>query len=1198
MLSALLLAAAMFAAPPSAAAGAVDAAGIAPPLTPSFRHYGEVDGLPSDATYTAVQDHSGYLWIGTRDGLARFDGNTFRIFRHDPKDHDSLPANDVSAVLVDAQGRLWVGGEANGLNLYHPERDGFTHWLHDPRDSRSLSGNDVLSIAQDAEGNLWVGVYAGGLNRLLANQRDFSHVRHRNNDPVSLLSDNVSSLAPAADGGLWIGTDAGLQHRDRTGHLIHIVLAPDVATAAVWQLTADAGGVDVDSDAGFFHVDAQRRAQRIGASSVTYASLRDSDGGVWIARQGGLDLVSANGITRHYAPHNGVAGSLTGAVPVGLVQDDEGGVWISLLDGGLDYLPPQWRAFDAWRHVPEDAASLASNRVIALARAPDATLLVGGTNGVLDRLDPHTGAVEHLSAAVDLKRSSINAVAEDSRGRLWIGHQFGLRLDDQGRLRDIDFGGDSKRNTVRLLQVARDGAVYMAGLENGVSRIDPETLALTALAAPAPGSAARQVREFRENKDGTIWAASGAGLARLAPGDNSFHFVPGVARGGVDAFAFAPDGTLWLARNDSLQHYSLGAVRSHALETVDGTDGWPAVTVGGLAVDADGHVWATTPRGLFGYDPVTRHTHLYALAEGLGNPEFARYTLLPDIDGNLYAGSLGGVIGIRTAALNGKTPVPQVVLAALSVRRDGQTLQLDPRKPVTLRWDDRELTATAHALSFVDPQLTHYRFLLAGFDPDWINTAERDTREFSSLRSGDYSLKVEAAIGASAWGIARTPLAVHIATPPWATPWAQAIYAIAIALLIGLIVWTTRRRLEQRHRYALIAQRQQFAEQASAAKTHFLSGMAHEIRTPMTGVLGMTELLLNTPLDVRQRGYADGIRRSGALLMRQVNDALDLARIEAGKLELGDAPFDPATLLQEITALEQGLAAQKGLALQVAIGDDAPRALRGDALRLQQVLLNLVHNALKFTRSGGVRLILERDNPGAVFTVSDSGPGMSAEECARVFQRFEQTEAGRRGNGSGLGLAISRELVALMGGRVELHSEPGVGSTFRVHVPLAECASIAQPPVSNAAGQVASVARNLLLVEDDAVAAEVISGLLQAQGHSVTHAPNALAALAEVETATRAFDIILLDLDLPGMDGCTLAMALRERGYAGPMLAVTASSRGDEETRIAAAGINALLRKPILPDTLREALEKVSEGRIENPDHHPGRGAVATRDPS
>ncbi|HJU25657.1 MAG TPA: ATP-binding protein, partial [Rhodanobacteraceae bacterium] len=517
--------------------------------------------------------------------------------------------------------------------------------------------------------------------------------------------------------------------------------------------------------------------------------------------------------------------------------------------------------------------------------------------------------------------------------------------------------------------------------------------------------------------------------------------------------------------------------------------------------------------------------------------------------------------------------------------------QLDPAHAVSLDWSDRELTATAHALSFADPQHNRYRFLLGGFDPDWVDTGTRDTREFSSLGAGDYRLQVSAATGTGAWSAPSAPVLLHIAAPPWVRPWAMVLYALAGLLLVVFAWFLMRRRLEQRHRFALAAQRQQLAEQASAAKTRFLAGMAHEIRTPMTGVLGMTELLLGTPLDARQRGYADGIRRSGALLLRQVDDALDLARIEAGKLHLKEAPFDPAALLREVVALEQGLAAQKGLALRVEIEPDAPRRMNGDALRVQQVLLNLTHNALKFTQTGSVLLRLARQDDDVVLSVIDSGPGMTEEECARVFERFEQTEHGRRERGTGLGLSICRELVALMGGRIEARPQPGQGCAFHVRLPLEE--DDAEPSPQAAAGNASSTATapgpaggaspaslTLLLVEDDPTIAEVLTGLLRAQGHGVLHAPNALAALTELETSGKRFDALLCDLDLPGMDGQTLARLLRERGCSEPIIAVTASSRGDEEQRVRDAGMDALLRKPVLPERLREVLGKTVNGEL------------------
>ena len=1159
-------------------AGASPAHAVPTDASPTFRHYGVVDGLPSDAAYTVAQDQQGYIWIGTRDGLARFDAQTFRIFRHDPNDPGSLPANDVSVLLIDRNGNLWAGGEGNGLNLFQPRSGGFAHWRHDSRDAAGLSGNDVMALTQTSDGAVWVGVYGGGLNRLRADGRGFEHLRHAH----GLMSDNVTALAADTRGGLWIGTDAGVQYRDARGHFAASALPGTDKPVSVWQLNVDHDGVDAATDAGVFHVDGGFVAQRVGAAIPAYASLRQAGGELWIGRQDGVDLLTAEGSARHYAPSAGVAGSLPGALATGFLRDREGGIWIALLDGGVAYLAPQWRAFDTWRHRPDDPSSLSLDRVRALALAPDGTLLAGGGKGALDRLDPRDNGIRHLAAAAGLGDSSISALAQDARGRLWIGHRRGLRVLDGTQAHDVGVNDASLRHGVWALLIAHDGAVYFAGVGTGVTRVDPQDFALTPIAPPAQSDVAQEVKQLRETGDGAIWAASQAGLARMAPRTNAFDFVPGVARGAVDAFAFAADGSLWLARNDRLQHYALHAGRARRLATVGAADGWPAVEVGGLETGADRRVWAITPRGLVVYDPRARRVHLYAAESGLGNPELTAHTLLRGADGTLYAGSFDGVIAIRPDALHVDDTPPQVALASLSVRRDGRLLQLDPTARLALGWNDRDLTATARALSYADPQRNRYRFRLSGFDPDWVDTGTRDTREFSSLRAGDYRLQVSAASGDGAWSAASAPVLLHIGAPPWATPWAWAAYALAALLLLAYAWWLMRKRWEQRHRLALSAQRQRLAEQADAAKTRFLATMSHEIRTPMTGVLGMAELLQRTGLDARQRGYVDAIRRSGALLLRQVNDALDLARIEAGKLELSAAPFDPAALLHEAAAIEAGLAAQKGLSLDVALAADAPRALQGDALRVQQIVLNLTHNALKFTRRGGVTLRLARNaDHHALFEIADSGPGMSADECARLFRRFEQAGHGRAHGGSGLGLAISGELVALMDGHIEVESRVGHGSTFRVHLPLPECASDAAPEAVAATAppsdRSSARALRVLLVEDDPLAAEVIAGLLRAQGHAATHAPNALAALSEIESVRHTFDAILLDFDLPGMDGCALARLLRARGLRTPIVAITASAHGDEETRARDAGMNVFLRKPILPEPLREALDAATD---------------------
>jgi CheY-like chemotaxis protein len=325
----------------------------------------------------------------------------------------------------------------------------------------------------------------------------------------------------------------------------------------------------------------------------------------------------------------------------------------------------------------------------------------------------------------------------------------------------------------------------------------------------------------------------------------------------------------------------------------------------------------------------------------------------------------------------------------------------------------------------------------------------------------------------------------------------------------------------------------------------------------------MAELLQGSALDPGQRAQVEAIQRAGGHLLRLVNDALDLARIEAGRLPLEVSAFELRPLLDEVAGLLQPLAAAKPLSFVLQADPALPVAFEGDATRLRQILFNLGHNAIKFCAHGEVRLRVSPRSPeGLVLEVEDTGPGLDAEQQVRLFQRFE---AGSR-SGSGLGLAISQELAMAMGGSIRVRSEPGQGACFRVELPL----PAAPPPFPLAPPRGHAAPRRVLLVEDEPLVAEVVTALLQRQGHQVVRAPQGLAALAELETGV--FDLALLDLDLPGIDGIALARLVRARGHTLPMLALTARSDPAAEPAARAAGMDGFLRKPVTGDVLAGAL--------------------------
>ncbi|MNM20718.1 Aerobic respiration control sensor protein ArcB [compost metagenome] len=1152
----------------------------AQPVPPSPRQVTVFDGLPSNTVNRMAEDRYGYLWIATNDGLARYDGRNYRIWRSE----DGLRDNRIWSVLVDARNELWIGTENAGLVRMSADRRQLRFY---DRSSQPLMGsNTVWSLAATPDGSIWFGTHEGGLYRLDSNDRLQRFLPEANN-PRSVPAASVPYLATLADGSLWVGTKHGVARW--TGTDFERIGSDLVPSLLINGLTAEPdGSLWISTLAGASVRRPDGRFESVpwtlpAGDQVLGMMLRDEQGGHWLDTRSGL----GRGIDGRYQTvplYSAIARGLVRPNWTGAYEDREGGIWLASTNAGLWHLLPRWWQFSVFSRLEDDPSSLRNSYVLGTSPSSNGGVWTVGSHGALDRFNPRTGVIEQHRTFVN-GMHWLTSVREDRQGRVWVGSTDALMRYDprRGELRrwGRDSGADATMEGNIEAMMTCDGDSLWLMLSAGLQQRDLDGHVRRQLENGQDGLQAGQLNlDVECGPQDRIWLASSRGLLQWQPDAQRFQPVPGAPATAVYALHVGKDGQVWLSEDGRLSRYLWSQGRLERQAVVGAEQGYPAISATGLVVDAQGVAWATSARGLVRVSADGESVRLYGVHDGLPSQEFREHTLIASAAGRMVAGTPAGVVVFDPEQVRPSTRRAPLVIERVEVRRNEQLLDLTHDTPLQIADGDRDLRIVARLLSFADSASNTYRYRLAGYDPDWVEVGPAGERLFSRLPPGAYRLEVQARSADHVWSRVQT-LEFHVQPPWWRSLSGLLVLASIALLLTSWFAWLYRRRLQRQHAYQLALHKQDLAEHASAAKTRFLANLGHEIRTPMTGVLGMSELLLASPLDPQQRGYTQSIRHAGEHLLHLVNDALDLARIESGRLELQSNAFGLNRLLQDLAALMGPLAAQKGL--RFILDNQLPAGMQatGDAMRVRQILLNLLSNAVKFTSRGSITLHArcEEGTRGLHFEVRDTGPGISQEQQQRLFRRFEQADGARTAaqyGGSGLGLAICRELALAMQGRIRVESQLGSGTCFGVSLPLPlqQGAASDGGADSDAAAAVDNMpSLRVLLVEDDATVADVMCGLLTTRGHEVVHAAHALAALREISAGD--FDVGLLDLDLPGLSGFELAQHLRNQGYTLPLLAVTARTDPDLQQQVEAAGIGGFLRKPVTGELLVEAIARV-----------------------
>jgi signal transduction histidine kinase/ligand-binding sensor domain-containing protein/CheY-like chemotaxis protein/HPt (histidine-containing phosphotransfer) domain-containing protein len=1212
-------------------------------------------------------------------------------------------------VLLDARGLLWIGTYDAGVDVLDPASGSIVHFRHDPDDPGSLASDRVSALALTRAGDVWIGTDRG-LNRFDAATRAMTRVDAPGH---ALHGRQVSRVLEDESGALWIGTfDAGLLRMERSGRVL----------ATFRHDAADAPSL---------------------ASDDVRALLEDRAGRFWVGTADGLSLLDRfTGTFARYRHEPNDGASLRDSFVMSLYEDPAGLVWVGTRTGGVSRWNP--RSWQLGGHRP---AWLENQPVTAFADAPDNQLWIASLAGLV-RFDPATGNAVPIDDIVGrpnaLGDTPVASLRLDRRGTLWIGTMgSGLKLlAPNGRIETVPAEpGDARSLSapgVMAIHESRSGALWLGTFGGGVNVLDPATRTVRQLpyGAGLPGAvSAPIVTAIAEDARGNLWLGTEGGGLNLARADGTVVAVfrndpadpASLPSNTVYGLAVDQEGRVWVATDGGLARVVDPGAAPEAIRfrTLTRADGLSSDTLYGIIPDARGSLWLSGNAGLMRLDPSTLAVKTYHREHGLQGEEFSFGAYSRLRDGRIAFGGNGGFNVFDPAAIAENGEPPRIALTnveVLGVRAAGET-PFWLRDRIELDYRGSIVSLDFGVLDFTSPGHNRLAYRMAGLTDDWIDLGSQRRVTLTNLDAGDHVLEVRAANADSVWSAEPLRLTIHRDPAPWASPLAYALYTLALVALALHRIHRHRQKLremvearerleaEVKLRTRELTESNRRLEEAARAKSDFLDRMSHELRTPMNGVVGMTELLARTPLTATQAHLTKTIRSSAQILLQIVNDLLDLSKIRAGKVELEKLPIDLSQVLEECTSMFAGAADNKGIELVVCPPTPCGRALLGDPLRLRQVLMNLVGNAVKFTERGEIVVradveIGDGDRATVRLSVADTGIGMDAEALDRIFEPFSQGDetTTRRFGGTGLGLAICRELADLMGGEITVESQPGVGSTFHLSLPLAlgdalpaeaaplprgtvqiftrrpslaesiarhaaafgltvlpadaasaeadvvvvdattrpgtlssllasagasppklvvvatsadvesralqlllpekqillkpvhgtalfeafasvlgVCAADAARPAREA--RVAELKAHVLLVEDEPVNAAVAEGYLAALGCTSTWVTSGAEAVAAA--AAERFDLILMDLSMPGMDGfATTALIRRQQGRANggprvPIVALTAHDAARYREKCVAADMDDILSKPYTLDDCRRLLERWVARRAE-----------------
>lgn len=1147
-----------------------------------FRNYQVENGLSHNSIWCVMQDYKGFMWFGTKDGLNRYDGKHFKIYRNNPDTPNSIGHNFIHCIKQDSQKRLLIGTRV-GLYLYNENQDNFTH-------IKIIEENDVNinDVMEDRDGNIWVACHGDGLFRLSSDLKVEKHYMYdKSNHSIPLnfiwtiISDNI--------GNLWIGTAGkGLVHFDKKNERFTPITDREnfkISNQSIYSIHCDQNnylwiGSSTNGLFRYNYINGHSSQYLEGMSSVK-SIMQYSDNELIMGSDKGLVLFDKKKETHCIIKEDISDNNSTDNSIFSIARDREGNFWIGTYFSGVNFFSPATNNFLFFREISEKINQ--KHIISSMVEGEDGNIFISThNNNIIYRYNPTTRIIDK---AFTMDYHNIQSMLRDNN-KLYVsifGRKVHVLSIDNGKIleeinvRTIEGQSIFKASDGRILFLKEAGGCAFRDSDGKLKDFKPlEGTSIIAVTEDASGTL-----WFLTHNKGLIFIKPNNEWANISEGVNANY----ITKNNLSSFLFDTKNKLWIGtKNTGLLLFN--PITGKVENTFNTSNGMSSNTINSILDDKDGNIWASTGKGIVRIDKITNkiRTFSYAGKEIQYNTKCA----LKTSSNKLYFAGAKGFICLDPEQITLNENIPPIYLTGFKIYNEDTLLKetLQQTKEIELKYNQTNFSFQFAALSFSFPESNHYAYMLEGFDKDWNYTTD-NTAQYMNIPAGKYVFKVKGTNNDGIWNNGGVSIAITVKPPFWLESYMIILYFI---LIISTIIYFIRRyqrfldrkNEEKQYKYQVVKEKEIYE-----AKINFFTNIAHEIRTPLSLITApLQNIIQSNEGSNLTKKHLGVMERNTNRLLDLVNQLLDFRKIEHDMFLLNHKNHDIVKIVRKV--FEQYQRDTEDIKITLDVPSEKVMSCL-DSEALYKIISNLMSNAVKFTKDL-ISVKLEANNQILSVSVRDNGEGIEENSIDKIFEPFYQLEPSNTyGNeGSGLGLSLAQSLANKHGGDVYVQSIKGEGAIFTLELPIVKAkeeidsfineSKVLESDLEEIKTTETEDNQTIIIVEDNKELRDFMKDCLE-ELYTVVEAENGLEALKLVEN--NDCDVIISDIIMPEMDGLEFCNEIKSNPAYSHIPIILLSAKTDTSSKIAGLkkGADVYMEKPFSIEQLKAQVASIIENR-------------------